>query len=150
YPAHVGDRLRAAAAGGERLTAGARRWLARRPVSELRALLRFRAAPRQASRAVRAPSFKPAILYPPALPWAYRFQRPQQLARALAACEHPLLYVDAFRRTRVLPRRRLVATEAGVDLLQLAVPGRPDPFRDVLDESTAHELALTIAEGVVG
>jgi glycosyltransferase involved in cell wall biosynthesis len=48
----------------------------------------------------------------------------------------------------VQPRRRLVSTADGVDVLQLAVPGRPDPFRVALEGSVARELALTIASGL--
>ncbi len=147
YPPRRGDRLRSLAGAAQRaLSVGGRWFRGEVATSELRAAWRVRrraSGPRAAARAARA-----AIVYLPALPWSFRFQRPQQLARAFVAAGHPVLYVEAFQRARVLPRRAIGVTTAGVEVLRLAVPGRPDPYRQSLAEAVAHGLADTIAAGI--
>ena len=84
----------------------------------------------------------------PAIPWHYRFQRPQQLASALADRGDPVLYVDGFQRTRLQPRRRLARTATGVSVLHVRIPGRPDLYRQVLTDAAALELAEVLETGL--
>jgi hypothetical protein len=84
----------------------------------------------------------------PAVAWNYRFQRPQHLALALARAGHPLLYVDGFLRSRLLPDRQLTHTQGGLQVLRVRVPGRPDPYRQPLRPRTAAALAETIVAGL--
>jgi len=84
----------------------------------------------------------------PAVAWSYRFQRPQQLARAFARCGRPVLYVEAFSRARFQPAWISLARKEGPLLLQLRIAGRPDPFRSVLGEEAARETAEIIAAGL--
>lgn len=132
----------------------------------LRALLRHPAARRrwpgledlgrlapQRPRARDAPSpplpgLQPPVVYLPALPWSYRFQRPQQLAGALAAAGHPVLYVDGFQRTWLQPRHSLRVTGSGVSVLEMRLPGRPDLYRGYLSEPAAERAAATLAAGL--
>lgn len=88
------------------------------------------------------------IVYLPAVAWSYRFQRPQQLARALVRQGHPVLYLDAFARQRLAPERRLVPVGTGVGLLSVRVAGRPDPYRQPLTRRDAVVLARTICGGL--
>jgi glycosyltransferase involved in cell wall biosynthesis len=88
------------------------------------------------------------ILYLPAVSWSYRFQRPQHLARALARAGHPVLYVDGFLRSRLLPSRHILQTQGGVHVLRMRVPGRPDPYREPLDPSAAARMAEVILAGL--
>ncbi|MEA2604206.1 MAG: hypothetical protein QOF89_5198 [Acidobacteriota bacterium] len=91
---------------------------------------------------------KPPILYLPAVAWQYRFQRPQHLALALARAGHPVLYVDGFLRSRLLPARQLTHVQSGVHVLRVRVPGRPDPYRQPLRREAAACLAETILAGL--
>jgi len=91
---------------------------------------------------------KPPILYLPAVAWQYRFQRPQHLALALARAGHPVLYVDGFLRSRLLPARQLTHVQGGVHVLRVRVPGRPDPYRQPLRREAAAWLAETILAGL--
>lgn len=86
------------------------------------------------------PRGAPALLLP-AVGWEYRFQRPQQLARAFAAAGRPLLYLDPFARTRLGPRRAVRPLGGGLDQLRLRLPGRPDPYRTGLTRDAAAALA---------
>ena len=88
------------------------------------------------------------MIYLPAVAWGYRFQRPQHLALALARAGHPVLYVDGFLRSRMLPARILLAEQAGVSVLRVRIPGRLDPYRSVLSGGAAVEVAEVIAAGV--
>ncbi|HEV8582059.1 MAG TPA: glycosyltransferase [Thermoanaerobaculia bacterium] len=88
------------------------------------------------------------ILYLPAIAWQYRFQRPQHLARALARAGHPVLYVDGFLRSRLLPSRYLLQVEGDLHVLRLRVPGRPDPYREPLKPPATAALAATILAGL--
>jgi glycosyltransferase involved in cell wall biosynthesis len=88
------------------------------------------------------------ILYLPAVSWSYRFQRPQHLALALTRAGHPVLYVDGFLRSRLLPARRVLHTQGGLHVLRVRVPGRPDPYREPLDRRTAALLTGTILAGL--
>lgn len=90
------------------------------------------------------------IVYLPALAWDYRAQRPQHLARALARAGHPVLYVDGFLRSRVLPARVLAAQGNALSTLRVRVPGRLDPFRQPLGARAAERLAATVAAGLRG
>jgi glycosyltransferase involved in cell wall biosynthesis len=79
------------------------------------------------------------VLILPALPWTYRRQRPQQLARAIAEVGRHVLYLDVSIRTAVIPPPRLHVDDRGVEVLSVAVPGRPDPYTSILTpEQTAH------------
>ncbi len=91
---------------------------------------------------------KPPVLYLPAVAWQYRYQRPQHLAVALARAGHPVLYVDGFLRSRLLPARQLTHVQGGVHVLRVRVPGRPDPYREPLSAATAAWLANTILAGL--
>lgn len=91
---------------------------------------------------------KPPILYLPAVAWQYRYQRPQHLAVALARAGHPVLYVDGFLRSRLLPARQLTHVQGRVHVLRVRVPGRPDPYREPLCPATAAWLAETILAGL--
>jgi len=91
---------------------------------------------------------RPPILYLPAVAWQYRYQRPQHLAVALARAGHPVLYVDGFLRSRLLPARQLTHVHGGVHVLRVRVPGRPDPYREPLCPATAAWLAETIIAGL--
>lgn len=147
YPARPQDRLLGVAGGLERVARALprlgprmlRRWAAERR----------RPAPQPSADASSSPTGAP-VLYLPAIAWHYRFQRPQQLALGLARAGHPVLYVDGFLRSRLLPDRSLLAVHGGVHVLRLRVPGRPDPYRDILDERTAARLAATILAGLRG
>ena len=147
FPARAGDRLLAAASRIERAARGLGRLVAGRPgaagLGELGHALR---APRRGTPAP-APRGRP-ILYLPAVPWGYRFQRPQQLACALGAAGGPVVYVEAFARTRLLPSVELAAVAPNVWRLQLAVRGRPDPFREPPAPGVAEDLARRIAAGL--
>ncbi len=88
------------------------------------------------------------ILYLPAVAWQYRFQRPQHLALALARAGHPVLYVDGFLRSHLLPARQLTHVQGGVHVLRVRIPGRPDPYRQPLRHETAAGLAETILAGL--
>jgi glycosyltransferase involved in cell wall biosynthesis len=89
-----------------------------------------------------------AVLYLPALPWAFRYQRPQQLAAALAAGGRPVLYVDPFGRGRLQHTRPLERLAGTLYRLRVALPGRPDPYRELLSPPAAQALARTLAAGV--
>jgi len=88
------------------------------------------------------------VVYLAAVPWDYRFQRPQQLARAVHGRGRPILYVEAFARQWLQPRWHQCSTKAGPALLRLRVPGRPDPYRERLRGEAAAALAATLAAGV--
>ncbi|HEY0512494.1 MAG TPA: glycosyltransferase, partial [Thermoanaerobaculia bacterium] len=90
----------------------------------------------------------PPVLYLPAVSWSYRFQRPQHLALALARAGHPVLYVDGFLRSRLLPVRHVLHTQGGLHVLRMRVPGRPDPYREPLPRAAAARLAETILCGL--
>jgi len=91
---------------------------------------------------------KSPILYLPAVAWQYRYQRPQHLAVALARAGHPVLYVDGFLRSRLLPSRQVTHVQGGVHVLRVRVPGRPDPYREPLSAASAAWLANTILAGL--
>ena len=147
YPPHQGDRLRHAAGRLEWALRGIARWaLGRGGPRSLRALSRRDPAPEAHAETAFAAA---PIVYLPAVSWTFRFQRPQQLARALAERGHPVLYCEAFRRSRILPARLLRAQIGNVHRLQLAVPGRLDPYRQPPPAAVAFELAERIAEGLV-
>lgn len=144
YPPELGDRLRNAAGALERIGGGLMR-LARggASVSEVRRASRSRRE--RLAEPAAAPADAP-VVYLAALPWEFRFQRPQQLARALVAAGHPVLYVEGFRRARWQPRRELVA--GAVSRLRLAIPGRPDLYRDEPSHAAIDALAETVVEGL--
>jgi glycosyltransferase involved in cell wall biosynthesis len=146
FPPRLGDGVRELAAGAERWASAGVRW-ARREVGMAELRSNWQASHHPPAANGHAPTGA-AIVYLPALAWSYRFQRPQQLARALVGAGHPVLYVEGFRRTRVLPARRLAPTAAGVDLLRLAVPGRPDPYREPMTPEAAERLAVAVTEGI--
>jgi glycosyltransferase involved in cell wall biosynthesis len=148
YPPRPQDRLLAAAARAERLGRGLLRRLGS---GELLALARRHLAagppPGGGDEAAPIPAGAP-LLYLPAVAWDYRFQRPQHLARALAAAGHPVLYLEGFLRTRLQPARQLLAAAPGVSRLRLRIPGRPDPYRAVLSDAAAARLAEVVVAGL--
>jgi glycosyltransferase involved in cell wall biosynthesis len=148
YPARRLDRLLGIAGRLERAV---------RALPRLRpALLRQWRHGRRAARPTRqaivpstAASGSP-ILYLPAVAWHYRFQRPQQLALALARAGHPVLYVDGFLRSRLLPDRAVLESHGDLRVLRVRVPGRPDPYREILGEEAASQLAGVLLAGLGG
>lgn len=89
-----------------------------------------------------------ALLYLAAIPWDYRFQRPQQLARALHRLGPAVLYVEAFERQHLQPPFRLRHQPGASWVVKLRVPGRPDPYRSSLDPVAAPALAAQLAGGL--
>jgi glycosyltransferase involved in cell wall biosynthesis len=149
YPRRWGDRALAAAGAVERLVRAALRRLGSGEL--LSAAAEHRRLAARFTPLGEAPADLAGgspILYLAALPWHYRFQRPQQLARALARAGHPVLYVEGFQRTRLLPARAVVHEEPSLQALRLRIPGRPDPYREVLDEEAAAGLAAAILSGL--
>jgi glycosyltransferase involved in cell wall biosynthesis len=149
YPPRSGDALLAAAGQAERLVRAALRRLGiggRAKASPPQGGSRPRATVQ--TRPYAKPEMGSPILYLPAVAWRYRVQRPQHLALALARTGHPVLYVDGFLRSRLLPARRTIAVRNGVHALRVRVPGRPDPFRAVLAPETAERLAEVILAGL--
>jgi glycosyltransferase involved in cell wall biosynthesis len=155
YPARPQDRAQAAAGQVERLARAAMRHLKSGRL-ELAAALPPRPARGSANAATgelpitfaESPTNGAPILYLPAVSWSYRFQRPQHLAVALARAGHPILYVDGFLRSRLLPARHILHTQGGLNVLRLRVPGRPDPYREPLDRRAALRLTETILAGL--
>lgn len=90
-----------------------------------------------------------AIAYLPSLPWRFRFQRPQQLARGLAQHGQQVVYIEGFLRTRLQPSRWLHQVSDGVFQLQVRISGRPDLFRQSLPPAEAEYLAALVARGMV-
>jgi glycosyltransferase involved in cell wall biosynthesis len=89
-----------------------------------------------------------ALLYLAAVPWDYRFQRPQQLARALHRLGHAVLYVEAFERQHLQPSLRLRYQPGAPWVVKLRVPDRPDPYRSSLDPAVASALAAQLVGGL--
>lgn len=148
YPARVQDRALTAAGEIERLARAAFRHL--RSGGLGRTLLPQSVLPGAAAARARwaGPGGGAPVLYLPAVAWHYRFQRPQHLALALARAGHPVLYVDGFLRSRLLPARHVTHTLGGLHVLRVRVPGRPDPYREPLAKEAARCLAATILEGL--
>ena len=143
YPARPHDRALTAAGEVERLARAALRHLRtgrlglagvlhRRALAHSSAEAADAAGAMTSALAASSPT-GPPVLYLPAVSWSYRFQRPQHLALALARAGHPVLYVDGFLRSRLLPARRVLHTQGGLHVLRMRVPGRPDPYREPLD-----------------
>ncbi|MFL6195918.1 MAG: glycosyltransferase [Thermoanaerobaculia bacterium] len=152
YPARPQDRALSAAGEIERLARAVVRRVRSGRLGLAAALPRL-APPSGCAEAVtealaESPPTGAPILYLPAVSWSYRFQRPQHLARALARAGHPVLYVDGFLRSRLLPSRHILRTQGGVHVLRMRVPGRPDPYREPLDRRVAARLAEVILAGL--
>lgn len=145
YPARPHDRALTVAGEVERLARGALRHLRAGRLGLTSALPRR--TPAAPALAESHPT-GPPVLYLPAVSWSYRFQRPQHLALALARAGHPVLYVDGFLRSRLLPARRVLHTQGGLHVLRMRVPGRPDPYREPLDRRTAARMTETILAGL--
>jgi hypothetical protein len=109
YPARRHDRALSAAGQIERLARAAVRHLRAGRLS-LGSTARSRPAGWPGCPASALTETLPGapVLYLPAVSWSYRFQRPQHLALALARAGHPVLYVDGFLRSRLLPARHLL------------------------------------------
>jgi len=149
YPQRSYDRALSAAGALERLARAAVRQLRSGNLETVRAARPRRpAAGAAAEAATFAEGMNAPILYLPAVSWSYRFQRPQHLARALARAGHPVLYVDGFLRSRLLPSRHILHCQGGLHVLRMRVPGRPDPYREPLDRRTAVRMADTILAGL--
>lgn len=143
------DRLLAAAAGVERsLRAVWRRlWAGEKPWrGEDRR--RLAAATGGAAPEAGQPEASPPLLYLPALPWAERFQRPQQLAAALARAGPAVLWMEAFLRTRLQPAVWVEAPRPRLRVVRLPLPGRPDPFRQPFPPAAAGRIAATLLAGL--
>lgn len=150
YPARAHDRALAAAGEIERLARAALRQLRNGQLGG-----RAPAAPSVALGGEAGPAAGPEILagkapilYLPAVSWQYRFQRPQHLALALARAGHPVLYLDGFLRSRLLPSRHLLHIQGGLHVLRVRIPGRLDPYRQPLGREAAARLAETILAGL--
>jgi len=156
YPSRPFDALLARAGEVERALRGVLRSLRTGGVTELRRALeeqRRRSTPPVGDRDERgpeAPGTGAPILYLPAVAWSYRFQRPQQLARALSRAGHPVLYVEGFLRTRLQPELALLRVGPSLHRLQVRIPGRPDPYRQPLTRPQAVPLAQRIVAGLQG
>ena len=150
YPASPRDRALSAVGEAERLARAAVRHLRAGSAARLALPRRTSSATATAVSGELAESLPagPPILYLPAVSWSYRFQRPQHLALALARAGHPVLYVDGFLRSRVLPARHVLHTQGGLHVLRMRVPGRPDPYREPLDRASAARMAETILAGL--
>jgi GT2 family glycosyltransferase/glycosyltransferase involved in cell wall biosynthesis len=84
----------------------------------------------------------------PVIDWHFRIQRPQHLARELAAQGHRVLYLSTtFARGPAPTACRLLDSPApNVHVLQLALSGpAPNIYEDVLSEAQALELAGSLA-----
>lgn len=101
------------------------------------------AGPRFAAVTGQAP-----VVLLPAVAWDYRFQRPQQLARALAAAGRPVLYLDPFARTRLGPSRAVRPLGGGLLHAPLRLADGPDPYRSQLPRPEAERLADWILAGL--
>lgn len=152
YPARPQDRALSAAGEIERLARAVVRQVRSGRLGLAAALPRLAPSSGCAEAVTEALAESPPtgapILYLPAVSWSYRFQRPQHLARALARAGHPVLYVDGFLRSRLLPSRHILRTQGGVHVLRMRVPGRPDPYREPLDRRVAARLAEVILDGL--
>jgi glycosyltransferase involved in cell wall biosynthesis len=150
HRAGFGDRALAAAGAAER---AARALLCR--LARAEAPVRRGDATKLAARRRAPPTAGPGtavdappILVLPALPWDFRFQRPQQLALALAAAGRPVVYVEAFARQRLQPAVAVVLDSPRLQVVRLRVPGRPDPFRAPLPAAAAGPLVDALAAGL--
>ncbi len=150
YPVRPQDRALTAAGEVERLARAAVRQLRSGRLGRTGALPRRTLANGCADPAegVESRPAGPPVLYLPAVSWSYRFQRPQHLALALGRAGHPVLYVDGFLRSRLLPARHVLHTQGGLHVLRMRVPGRPDPYREPLDRRTAVLMTETILAGL--
>jgi glycosyltransferase involved in cell wall biosynthesis len=90
----------------------------------------------------------PPVVLLAAVPWSYRFQRPQQLARAIAESGQPVLFVQAFTRSMMQPRLFARPQALGPLVLDLRIAGRPDPYRRVMEPAVARDAADLIVRGV--
>jgi glycosyltransferase involved in cell wall biosynthesis len=142
FPAAAGDRLRAAAGAAE---TGLRRAVGR--LVHPRGPRHGFAPPPAAALAAAEPPGRP-LVYLAALPWRFRWQRPQQLALALGRQGHPVLYVEGFSRARWQPARAVVARSGEVAVLRVAVAGRADLFRRPPEPAAAAALAAVVAAGL--
>lgn len=144
-PRRVGDVVLRVLGGGERCLRALLRRVRGGDWREGAALLRaLRASRGNHAGRPGPPRVKAPIVYFGAVPWSFRYQRPQQLAVAFARCGHPVLYVEAFRRHRVMPSCEMKRGAEGVVVLQLRIGGRPDPHREILGKENAAALASTI------
>lgn len=143
FPPRPGDRLLAPLAAAERAGRALARALRDRRFPGPSAVARPGAVAEPAAPAA-------GIVVLPALPWDFRHQRPQQLAAALAAEGHPVLYVDAFARGLLQPRRRLVRLGERLDRLVLPHGRNIDPFRRAIPPAEAARLVDEVAAGVTG
>jgi glycosyltransferase involved in cell wall biosynthesis len=155
YPERPHDRALTVAGEAERLARAAVRHLRAGRLGLARVLPRpalartsADAADEMTSALAASHPTGPPVLYLPAVSWSYRFQRPQHLALALARAGHPVLYVDGFLRSRLLPARHVLHTQGGLHVLRMRVPGRPDPYREPLDRRTAALMTETILAGL--
>ena len=148
YPSRPGDRALALAGSLERLLRGAFRRLRQGRALFKRSELSRAWAPRLPPHAGGGEPSGGALLYLAAVPWDYRFQRPQQLARALHRLGHPVLYVEAFERQRLQPSLRQRHQPGAPWVAKLRVPDRPDPYRETLDPAVAPALASQLTRGL--
>jgi O-antigen biosynthesis protein len=148
YPPRPWDGALAAAGQAERLVRAALRRLGWKEARRVTPLPSVPLSPPRGRSPAGPPGDGSPILYLPAVAWGYRVQRPQHLALALARAGHSVLYVDGFLRSRLLPSRQVIAARDGVYALRVRVPGRPDPYREVLQRPAAERLAEVLLAGL--
>jgi glycosyltransferase involved in cell wall biosynthesis len=89
----------------------------------------------------------PVVLLAP-IPWHYRIQRPQHLARSLVAAGHPVLYVEGFRRSRLQASPHVVARARSLVVLRVKVPGVVDLYRQPVTSPASERVASSISAGL--
>jgi glycosyltransferase involved in cell wall biosynthesis len=83
-----------------------------------------------------------AILCLPILEWAFRFQRPQQLARCLAHNGHEIVFARHTFGDALSAR----AIEPGIEEIELPGTVGANPYRDRMSEADAERMADALLE----
>ena len=86
------------------------------------------------------------LLYLPALPMDFRWQRPQQLAAALAAGPTRVHYVEIFDRSFCQPLVRGRWYGDRLCRLRIRLPGRPNVYRTRLDDAQVARVCDVLGE----
>lgn len=95
------------------------------------------------------PAARPTVVLLAAVEWAYRRQRPQHLAAAIAARGWPVLYLEP--RFEIAAEAARVSAEPlaeGVRGVVLSWPRALDPYRSRLGEEEGQRLAAALLEAV--
>jgi len=85
------------------------------------------------------------VLYLPALPLDFRWQRPQQLAVALTERGFRVVYLEIFERLLGQPKWRERWFGSRFCRLKVRVPGRPDAFRTRLNAEQTDAVCRALA-----